>query len=42
LEVQVENNAFDTHIERKPDTAEIYYRAGDSQRISCSLVTRLV
>jgi len=42
LEVQVENNASDTHIERKPDRVEIYYRAGDSQPISCALVTHLV
>ena len=41
LEVQVENNASDTHIERRPDRVEIYYRAGDSQPISCALVTHL-
>lgn len=42
LEVQVESSASGTHIERKPDGVEIHYRAGDSQPLSCSLVTRLV
>ena len=41
LEVQVESNVSDVHIERKPDMAEICYHAGDDQPISCTLVTRL-
>jgi len=41
LEVQVESNVSNVHIECKPGMAEICYRAGDDQPISCSLVTRL-
>jgi len=42
LEVQVESNASDAHVERQSDLVEIYYRTGDNQSLSCSLMTRLV
>jgi hypothetical protein len=42
LEVQVECNAAYSRVECKHDLVDVYYRAGDRQTISCSLVTRLV